>query len=198
MMRVWIGLLAILVCLGLTQAAPAQEAGEAATAPEEATAPEAAESSPAARPARRGRTFWRNPNTVELLALTPEQCGELEAGEAEFAARNRELAEQVSEIQEELEGTLAEDRFSPEKANRLRDELAKLAAERAALAADRQIAVRRVLTADQWAELRAEQEARAERRQMMRQRMEQGMRRGPRAGRRGGAADAGTEPEAAE
>lgn len=182
MMRIWIGLLAAALLLGPALAATAQE--EAAEVPE------------TIRPGRRGRTFWRNPQTVELLALTPEQCGELETGEAEFAARNRELAEEVSGVRVEMEETLAGDRFSPEKANRLRDELAKLAGERAALAADRQIAVRRVLTADQWAQLKAEQEAQAARRQEMRQRMEQRMPRGPRAGRRGEAAVA--EPEAAE
>jgi Spy/CpxP family protein refolding chaperone len=172
-MRILIGLLAAPLLLGLTQTAGGQEE---------------------TRPARRSRAFWSNEQTVELLALAPEQIEQLEADGAAFAVRDQEISEQWAESRRELQETLAEDRFSPEKANRLRDEIAKLAAERSTLTSERQIAIRRVLTADQWAELRAGQELRAERRQMMRQRMDQRMRRRL----RGGAGDAAGEPEETE
>jgi Spy/CpxP family protein refolding chaperone len=146
-MRLLIGLLAAPLLLGLAETAGAQEG---------------------ARPARRGRTFWRSEQTVENLALTPEQIEQLEADEAAFAVRDREISDQWAESRRELQETLAEDRFSPEKANRLRDALAQLAAERSTLNTERQVATRRVLTADQWAELQTVRERIEERRRMAR------------------------------
>jgi len=163
-MRILIGLLAAPLVLGLAQNAEAKEGG---------------------RPGRRGEEFWRNERVVEKLDLTPEQVERLEADAADFQDREQELAERWKASREEMQEAMRAEDFSLEEANRLGDALAGLASERSRLKTARVIAVRQVLTAEQWSEM-----------ETGRLRMAERMRRRPRGGahKRGSAAD----PEAAE
>ncbi len=158
-MRILIGLLAVPLLLGLSGPAGAEEE---------------------ARPARRQRAFWRSERTVERLGLTPDQVERLEAVETELAERQRELTESWREARGAIREELAKAEFSPERARELGKKIAELAGERSELNTERQIETRRVLTADQWAELQAVRERMEERMEERREGMRQRMRGGPR------------------
>ncbi len=167
-MRIWIGLLAAPLLVGLAGAAEAETEGYRG---------------------RRAREFRRSERMAERLELTPDQVERLETVDAEFAGREREIAEQVRANREESRAALAAEEFSAEEVERLGEAMAGLAAERARLMTERQIAIRRILTADQYNELQAG-----------RGRMEERIRRRPRGGPRGEALRKGRriEPEPAE
>lgn len=167
-MRIWIGLLAVPLLLGLAGPAAAEDGGYRG---------------------RGARAFWRNERVVEKLDLTPDQVEQLESAEAEFAGREREIAEQVKANREESRAALAEEEFSAEKVEELGEAMAELAAGRARLMTARQIAVRRILTAEQYGEL-----------QDGRRRMGERIQRGRRGGPRGEGIRKGRliEPEATE
>ncbi len=167
-MRIWIGLLAAPLLIGLAGTAEAETGGYRG---------------------RRAREFWRSEGMVEKLELTPDQVEQLEAAEAEFAGREREIAEQVKANREESRAALAAEEFSAEKVEDLGEAMAGLAAERTRLMTARQIAIRRILTAEQYSEL-----------QDGRRRMGERIHRGKRGGPRGEAVRKGRllEPEAAE
>ena len=131
-MRIWIGLLAAPLVLGMAQTAGAKEGG---------------------RPGRRGGEFWRNEQVVEKLDLTPEQVERLEAAAADFQDREQELAERWRTSREAMREAMGAEDFSLEEANRLGDALAGLAAERSRLKTAQEIAIRQILTAEQWNEL---------------------------------------------
>ena len=167
-MRIWIGLLATPLLLGLAGPAEAETGGYRA---------------------RRFREFWRNERMAERLGLTPDQVERLEAEVADFAEREREITGEVRANREESRAALAAEDFSAEEVERLGEAMAGLAAERARLMTGRQIAVRRILTAEQYSEL-----------QDGRRRMGERIQRRPRGGPRGEAFRKGRriEPEEAE
>ncbi len=167
-MRIWIGLLAVPLLLGLAGTAEAETEGYRA---------------------RRFREFWRSEAMVERLDLTPDQVERLEAAGEDFAGREREIAEQVRTNRQETRTALEAEEFSVEAVEALGEEMAGLAAARARLMTERQIAIRRILTADQYNRL-----------QTGRERMEERIRTRSRGGPRGEAFRKGRriEPEAAE
>lgn len=168
-MRVWIGLLAAPLLLGLAQTAGAKE-----------------ETHPGKRG---GHNFWHSEQMVETLALTPEQIEQLEADSATFAARGKAIAKRTKASRQEMREALAAEEFSAEKVTQLGKDIADLAAERATLNTERKIAVRRVLSAEQWSKLESS-------RKQMGEKMKKKMRGGP----RGEAVKQGWmgEPEATE
>ncbi len=167
-MRIWIGLLAAPLVMGLAHTAGAREGSPRG---------------------REGRDFWRNERVVEKLALTPEQVEKLEATGADFQSQNRELSERRQAGREELQAAMSAEEFSAEEAERLGEVLAGLAAERSRLNTARMIAIRQILTAEQWTEL-----------QTGRRRMGERMQRKLRGGPGGEAVKKGwlVEPEAVE
>jgi Spy/CpxP family protein refolding chaperone len=167
-MRIWIGLLAAPLVMGLAHTAGARE------------------SSPRGRG---GRDFWRNEQVVEKLALTPEQVEKLETTGADFQSQNRELSERWQESRQEMREAMGAEELSTEEVDRLGEVLAGLAAERSRVKTSQVLAIRQILTAEQWDELQTGRRRRGE--MMMRR-----MRGGPRgeAGRR----DWPAEPEAME
>ncbi len=167
-MRIWIGLLAVPLLLGLAGPAEAEAEGYRA---------------------RRVREFWRSERMVERLDLTPDQVERLEAAGADFAERERKIAEQVTAHRQETRAALAADEFSAETVEGLGEALAELSAERTRLMTARQIAIRRILTAEQYNQIQAGWRQRGER-----------IQRRPRGGPRGEAIRKGwlIEPEPAE
>ncbi|MDP8235574.1 MAG: periplasmic heavy metal sensor [Candidatus Erginobacter occultus] len=167
-MRIWIGLLAAPLVMGLAHTAGAREGSPRG---------------------REGRDFWRSERVVEKLALTPEQVEKLETTGADFQAQNRELSARWQAGREELQAAMSAEEFSTGEVDRLGEVLAGLAAERSRLNTARMIAIRQILTAEQWDEL-----------QTGRQRMGERMKRKMRGGPRGEAARRGwpVEPEAVE
>ncbi len=167
-MRILIGLMAAPLLLGLARPAAAVE--------EE-------------RMGRRGKEFWKNEQVVEKLDLSPVQVARLETAAENFQGRERELAERWRTSREAMREAMGAEDFSLEEVERLGDALAGLSAERSRLKTARIIAVRQVLTAEQWAEL-----------ETGRQRLGERMRRRMRGGHRGESASFGrpAEPEAAE
>ena len=170
-MRVWIGLLALPLLLGLSRPAGAEDRG---------------------RQGRRGRrSFWRNQEMVEKLALTPEQIEQLEAFDDTFQVRQRELRDQTRKSREEMQDLLAAEEFPEAKAAAQAKIIADGAGARASLQTDRLIAIRGILTAEQWAELQACRERMGER---WRRRAKQG----GRHGRHGEGVENSEEPETTE
>lgn len=140
MMRIWIGLLAAPLMLGLPLTAGAQEGSP---------------------PIRKGRDFWRNEGAMEKLSLSLEQIGQLEETGTDFSAQERKLFERYQTTRQELQAALSAEEVSVEEVERLGNELADLAAERSQLKTARTLARRRILTAEQWAELETGRRQRA-------------------------------------
>ncbi len=100
-----------------------------------------------------GFIFWKNEKIVKKLALTPEQIGKLDEIDYQFKLDSLDPATRLKRAKLEMDRLFSQSTFSAEDAARLSDEISAATATLTKLGISKQIAVRQVLSADQWSQL---------------------------------------------
>ena len=129
---------------------------------------------------RQGFAFWKMEKIVEKLAITPDQVQQLEDIDYKFQMDGVASDGQLKKARLELDHLLSQDTYSDQDVGRLVDEITAGSTERIKLGLNKQIAVRKVLTPEQWSQLR---QMRANRSRKMKMRMGQGRKSGSGGGR---------------
>jgi len=119
-----------------------------------------------------GFTFWKMEKIVEKLAITPDQIEQLDGIEYKFQTDSVEPEARLKKARLELDHLLSQASYSDEEAGRLVDEITAGSTARIKLVLEKQIAVRGVLSPDQWSQLDQMRESR------MRKMMRKGNRKG--------------------
>jgi len=134
-----------------------------------------------------GFTFWKVEKIVEKLAITPEQIQQLDDIDYNFQMDGINPDARLKKARLELDYLLSQDTYSDQKITDLVDEIAAGSSEKIKLGLNRQIAIRKIITPEQWDQLQQMKEKRG--RKMIKKRSgDQGGRRrhGGEGGGRGG------------
>ena len=135
---------------------------------------------------RQGFAFWKMENVVEELAITPDQVQQLEDIDYKFQIEGVASDGQLKKARLEFDHLLSQDTYPEQDIGRLVDEITAGSSERIKLGLNRQIAVRKVLTPEQWSQIK---QMRGNRSRKMKMRMGKGRKGGSRGGRGMGRSD---------
>ncbi|MEA1928781.1 MAG: Spy/CpxP family protein refolding chaperone, partial [Candidatus Auribacterota bacterium] len=113
-----------------------------------------------------GFTFWKTEEIVEELSLTPDQIQGLDEIEYTYQEKSIDPETRMKKARLELDHLLSQETFSEEEIGRLVDEITAGSTERIKLGLNKQIAIRGVLTSEQWSRIRQMRENRSRRMRM--------------------------------
>lgn len=113
-----------------------------------------------------GFTFWRVEKIVEKLAITPDQIRQLEDIEYKFQMESIDLEARRNKARLEMDHLLSQDTYSDRKITGLVDEIAAGSSEKIKLGLNKQIAIRGILTPEQWSQLEQRRESRSRKMRM--------------------------------
>jgi len=103
---------------------------------------------------RQGFTFWKVEKIVEKLAITPDQVQQLDDIEYKFQMDGIDPEARLKKSRLEFDHLLSQDTYSEQDIGRLVDEITAGSSERIKLGLNKQIAIRKVLTLEQWSQLK--------------------------------------------
>lgn len=110
------------------------------------------------RGGQHGFAFWKMEKVIEKLSLTPDQIQQLEDIEYNFRMEGIDPEARLKKARLELDHLLSQDTFSTEKVELLTEEITAASGERIKIGVKKQIAIRKVLTPEQWTRLERERE----------------------------------------
>ena len=125
MKKLWLGAVVVLVGLGVTTLVSAQ-------------------------PGPRNFSFWKSEKMVEKLSLTEEQVAKLENIDYNFQKASIDVNARLKSAQLSLDHFLSGEKIRKQKLEGLVDELAQARGEQTKLLLEKKIAIRRVLSLEQW------------------------------------------------
>jgi len=109
---------------------------------------------------RQGFTFWKVEKIVEELAITPDQIQQLDDIDYNFQMDSIDPEARIKKARLEMDHLLSQDSYSDEKADGLVNEIIAGSSDRIKLGLNRQIAIRKILTPEQWDQLQQMKEKR--------------------------------------
>jgi len=125
MRKLWIGAVVVLVGVGIASLAAAQ-------------------------PGPRHVAFWKSEKMVEKLSLTDEQVTKLDNIDYKFQKSSIELNAGLKSAQLSLEHFLSGEKIKKQQLEGLVDEIAQARGEQTKLMLQKKIAIRKVLSLEQW------------------------------------------------
>ncbi len=117
-----------------------------------------------------GFTFWKVEKIVEKLAITPDQIQQLDDIDYTFQMDKIDPEARIKKARLEMDHLLSQDSYPDQKATGLVDEIIAGSSDMIKLGMNKQIAIRKILTPEQWDQLQQMKEKRG--RKMMRKRSE--------------------------
>lgn len=115
---------------------------------------------------REGFTFWRVEKIVEKLSITSEQVEQLEDIEYKFQTDGIDPEARLKKSRLELDHLLSEDSYSDQQIAGLIEEITAGSSERLKLGLNKQIAIRKIITPEQWSQLKEMREKRSRKMRM--------------------------------
>ncbi len=110
-----------------------------------------------------GFTFWRSEKVIEELSLTPDQIQQLEEIEYSNRMESMDPEARLKKARLELDHLLSQKTLSSEKIASLTEEITSVSAERVKIGLKKKIEIRKVLTPEQWTQIKRERERRIKR-----------------------------------
>jgi len=102
---------------------------------------------------RQNFAFWKVEKIVEKLSITPDQVRQLEDIHYTFQTDSVDPEARLKKSRLELDHLLSQATYSDENIGGLVDEISASSSERIKLGLNKQIAIRKILTTDQWSQL---------------------------------------------
>ena len=109
---------------------------------------------------RQNFAFWKVEKIVEKLSITPDQVRQLEDIHYTFQTDSVDPEARLKKSRLELDHLLSQATYSDENIGGLVDEISASSSERIKLGLNKQIAIRKILTPEQWSQLQQMRENR--------------------------------------
>jgi len=100
-----------------------------------------------------GFTFWKVEKIVEKLAITPDQIQQLDDIDYKFQLDKIDPEARVKKARLEMDHLLSQDSYPDQKVTGLVDEIIAGSSDMMKLGLNKQIAIRKILTPEQWDQL---------------------------------------------